>query len=626
MIQADRDTDATGNNLEAEYRMIAADESVVWVRDQANLVRASDGTPLYWHGIMMDITRQRNAEGRVLEVQNRFQTLVEQMPAAIYLESIGDQKHMLYVSPQIEKVLGYQIHQWLSIPNFWDTVIHPDDRDWVAAADRTSDAHGTRFHHEYRAVAADGRTVWLRDESILIRNTEGEPLHWQGVLVDVTDSKAAEAALTHQATHDALTDLPNRALLHDRVQQAVLHARRHNQHLALLLLDLNRFKEVNDTLGHHMGDMLLRQIAYRLCDAVRESDTVARLGGDEFAILLPETDHAGAATIAKKIRAVLDAPFGLEGHVFDVGASIGCAVYPNHGEDVSTLLRRADVAMYVAKRHGRDFVVYVAEDDRNNATRLILVRELRSAIENHELSLHYQPLVDPQHDNVRRVEALARWPHPARDMVPPSLFVPLAEETGLIRPLTQWVLGTAAKQAHMWRSQGIDLAIAVNISARSLHDPELVSVVAGLLDQYGVPPASLAIEITESAIIVDPEHAHRTLTELHDMGLPIAIDDFGTGYSSLAHLKRLPIDEIKIDRAFVGDMVTNADNAFIVRSIIDLAHNLDMQIVAEGVENQATLEMLLDMGCDLIQGYYISPPVAANALHSWLDHQEQKIG
>jgi diguanylate cyclase (GGDEF)-like protein len=464
-------------------------------------------------------------------------------------------------------------------------------------------------------------------------DTDKEPkLHWSEQrrpsqkyldLRDVTERRRTEAALTYQALHDALTELPNRHLLRDRLQQAVLVARRHNQPLSLLFMDLDRFKEVNHTLGHHSGDLLLQQVALRIRGMLRESDTIARLGGDEFGVVLPATDEAGATQTADRILKSLKQAFVMEGHVFEIGASIGITVYPDHGEDAATLMRRADVAMYVAKRTESGHTTYSPDQDENMPSRLLLTRELRFAIESGQLLLNYQPKVDLQSGVTGHAEALMRWRHPDRGMIPPDGFILLAEETGLIRPLTTWALGEALRQCQTWRNLGLDIKVAVNLSARTLHDSQLLNTISELLDRWQTAASSLAVEITESAIMIHPDRAMRTLTQLHSMGVSISIDDFGTGYSSLGYLKRLPAGEIKIDKAFVLDMTTNRDDASIVRSVIDLSHNLGLQVVAEGVENKQTLDMLAELGCDMAQGYYLSPPIPPAQFVSWLGERSR---
>jgi diguanylate cyclase (GGDEF)-like protein/PAS domain S-box-containing protein len=434
---------------------------------------------------------------------------------------------------------------------------------------------------------------------------------------DITERKQAEEALRNQALHDELTGLPNRTLLQDRAAQAMLAARRDSTPLTLLLLDLDRFKEINDTFGHHYGDLLLQQIGPRIRNVLRTSDTVARLGGDEFGILLPGIDTDASAAVAQQLLQSLEAPFELEGQSFEIGASIGVAGYPGHGSDTATLLRRADVAMYVAKRGQTGVVVYTSEQDHYSARRLALGGELRRAIEQNELLLHFQPKLDLSTGTLVGVEALVRWQHSQRGFLPPSEFVPLAEQTGLIYPLTRWVLEAALRQHHAWRATGLDIPVAVNLSRRSLHDPHLSDMVAELLARLGVASAGLELEITEGSLMSDPARAAENLIQLRTLGVRVSVDDFGTGYSSLASLKNLAVDELKIDQSFVQAMATDASSRAIVRAIIDLADNLNLRVVAEGIEDRATWDVLVGLGCGVGQGYFISRPIAADELEAW---------
>jgi diguanylate cyclase (GGDEF)-like protein/PAS domain S-box-containing protein len=434
-----------------------------------------------------------------------------------------------------------------------------------------------------------------------------------------TGAAQAEAALAHQAAHDGLTGLPNRTLLRTRLQQVLPGSDKNDRApMALLLLDLDRFKEVNDTLGHQVGDVLLQQIGCRLQGAVRAADLVARLGGDEFAVLLPATDAAGAALVAECLVRVLQAPFVLEGQPIDVDASIGIAVAPEHGQDADTVLRCADVAMYQAKRAGTGVALYSAADDEHRPDRLALLGELRNAIDNDELLLHYQPKLDLRDGKLIGVEALVRWQHPQRGFMPPMEFIPLAEQTGLIHPLSRWVLEAALKQHQAWRRVGIDVPVAVNLSRRTLHDPQLPAMVADALARWDVAAGALVLEITESSLMADPVRAGENLSQLRGLGVRISIDDFGTGYSSLASLKNLSVDELKIDQSFVQAMASDASSRAIVRAIIDLADALKLRVVAEGVEDRATWDVLAGLGCEIAQGYFLSRPLAADTLEAWL--------
>ena len=423
----------------------------------------------------------------------------------------------------------------------------------------------------------------------------------------------------HQALHDSLTDLPNRTLFHDRIEQELRHVRRERVLGAVLLIDLDRFKEVNDTLGHQKGDHLLKEIGVRMRATLRDSDTIARLGGDEFGVLLPGLGHAGGATdAAKKIRSALDHDFVVDELPVHIDASVGIALYPEHGEDVDMLLQHADVAMYEAKKKHSGYEVYSVDHDPYNPVRLAMVGELKKALQDNQVLLHYQPKVDLETGKIVGAEALVRWEHPTRGLLAPAEFVPMAERTGLIKPLSRHVLNMALSQCREWRDEGFDLKVSVNLSTRDLLDPHLPQDVSQLLSRWRLPAASLELEITESTMMVDPQRSLEVLKRLHNMGIALSIDDFGTGYSSLAYLKELPVNELKIDRTFVEAMTSNRGDAFIVRSTIDLAHNLRLQVVAEGVEDQQTMDELADLGCNVAQGFHLSRPLPPQEFTTWL--------
>jgi diguanylate cyclase (GGDEF)-like protein len=429
----------------------------------------------------------------------------------------------------------------------------------------------------------------------------------------------------HQAFHDALTGLPNRTLFYDRAQQAILAARRNRQATALLLIDLDRFKEVNDTLGHHIGDLLLKEVGLRLQSVLRTTDTVARLGGDEFGLVLRTvTDPIEIDQIVDRIVSALERPFSVDNLGLDIEASIGIAIYPDHGEDAETLMQRADVAMYVAKSNHSGHATYAANLDHYSPDRLNLVGELRQALHQGRLVVHYQPKVSLRPRAVEGAEALVRWDHPQRGRINPDEFIPLAEQTGLIKPLTLFVLEQALRQCQAWHQAGHRIGVAVNLSARMLQDAQLPQDVARLLEACAVEARWLNLELTESSIMADPPRAMEVLTRLDAMGVKLSIDDFGTGYSSLAYLKRLPVHEIKIDKSFILNMTTDDNDAVIVRSTIDLGRNLGLRVVAEGVEKAEVLDNLAAMGCDLVQGYFISPPAPGDAVTRWLADFRQR--
>ncbi len=443
--------------------------------------------------------------------------------------------------------------------------------------------------------------------------------HLTAFVRDITLQKKRQQALEHQALHDALTGLPNRTLLFDRLESAIAFAQRTNNPLAVLLIDLDRFKEVNDTLGHHMGDILLKQVSSRLQGHMRKSDTVARLGGDEFALLLPQTaDLETARRLAGKILRALEKPFKLPELTLDISASIGIAMFPQHGDEAAGLIQMADVAMYTAKQDQSGFAVYDAEKDQNSVRHLTLSGELRRAIEGGQLVLHYQPKVSLEKGRIVGAEALVRWQHPKHGFMPPDEFIGLAEQTGLIRPLTFWVLDTAARQCAEWRRDGLEIEVAVNLSARHLQDLELPDLVGQVIEKWGLSPDWLALEVTENAIMLDPERAMKVIEDLDARGIRLAIDDFGTGYSSLAYLKDLPADELKIDKSFVLDMDRDKSNLMIVESTINLAHSLGLTVIAEGIETEEVCERLAALGCDLGQGYLFSRPLAIAEFNRWL--------
>jgi diguanylate cyclase (GGDEF)-like protein len=421
-------------------------------------------------------------------------------------------------------------------------------------------------------------------------------------------------AKEHQALHDALTGLPNRELFRDRIDQAIRATRRSGEAAVVMIMDLDHFKEINDTLGHHHGDLLLQEVSRRLQAALRDSDTVARLGGDEFGVLLPRAAGSQDATaVAGQLLVALREPFVLEGMRLEIDASIGIALHPVHGEDVEMLNQRADIAMYSAKQGGRGYMIFEPELDRHSPRRLALAGGLRSAINQDQITLYYQPKADLRTGQIVGVEALARWDHPEFGIVGPSEFVPIAEQTGLITPLTSHVLDVALRQIREWSDNGLELSIAVNLSARSFLDTQLAVEIPRLLARWDVRAEQLELEITESMLMTDPARAEATLARLSQIGLTLSVDDFGTGYSSLANLKRLPVDVIKIDKSFVMEMAVDASDAAIVRSTIDLAHNLGLRVVAEGVESEDAWRHLEALGCDYAQGYFLSRPLPADA-------------
>ncbi|TXG93496.1 MAG: EAL domain-containing protein, partial [Rhodocyclaceae bacterium] len=450
-----------------------------------------------------------------------------------------------------------------------------------------------------------------------IHDAKGELTNYIASFTDISERKAAEARIDHLAHHDALTGLFNRYSLENRLAQSLLAARRENQQLAVIFIDLDRFKVINDTLGHHVGDLLLIEVANRLSACVRESDIVARLGGDEFVVTLTSlANDMDAALVAKKIVATLGDTYEIDGKQLHTTPSVGISLFPANGEDVDTLMKNADTAMYHAKEKGRNNFQFFSPAMTAAATeRLELERDLRSALANSEFELHYQPQVCAKKNLIRGVEALIRWRHPERGLIPPLKFIPIAEETGVIEAIGTWVLNEACRQMAAWRQAGFDLQhVAVNLSAHQLRSPDLVSQVQAAIAHFGLSPGELELEITESVAMEDPERAIGQLRALRDSGVELAIDDFGTGYSSLAYLKMLPIHTLKLDRAFVRDIESDENDAAISAATLALARNLGLRVVAEGVETEAQRDFLSSHACNLLQGYLFGKPEPADVL------------
>ncbi|MEW6683614.1 MAG: EAL domain-containing protein [Nitrospirota bacterium] len=538
--------------------------------------------------------------------------VMETIPDVLYILDLNGR--LIRWNPKAESATGRPRAELDRLPLI--DLIVPDERVSALDAIQRGLVEG-RAEVEARLLRTDGTSTPYHWSCASLRDSQGRATGLVGIGRDVSDRRHAEATIRQLAYYDSLTMLPNRTMVHERLAQAVQAAERRQAPVAFLLMDLNDFKNVNNTLGHRHGDLLLQQIGPRLRDILRQSDTVARLGGDEFALLLPDTDLEGALRVAKKAHQVLQNPFNLEGLSISVEAAIGIALFPDHGTNASILMQRADVAMYAAKQSGMGSTVYDADRDHYSPRRLALMGELRYAIEHDELTLYYQPKIHMQTRRVIGVEALVRWKHPHRGMIPPDDFIPLAERSGLIRPLTLWVLSTALDQARKWEQEGYQLSVAVNLSARNLLDAQIPDHLTDLLRRAGAPANRLELEITESTIMADPARALEVLTKLHGMDIPLAIDDFGTGYSSLGYLKRLPVSAVKVDKSFVKNMEADDNDAMIVRSTIELAHNLGLQVIAEGVETSYLWDRLASLGCDAVQGYYISQPMSADALSRW---------
>jgi diguanylate cyclase (GGDEF)-like protein/PAS domain S-box-containing protein len=568
------------------------------------------------HGIVLtfrDVTERKRAEAALKASEQRYMLAMEGASDGMWEISTASKE--LYVSPRLLSMLGYT-QSALPDAAAWEFLIHPEDQDDYR---REMAAHlqGVTDHLEceYRLRAANGEYLWVFSRGIAARDRYGKPLRLAGSIVDITERKRAEARIEHLATRDALTGLPNRLLLNDRLAQYIHASRRSSQSFAVLFIDLDRFKTINDSLGHNVGDELLREVAARLEDCVRKDDTLARLGGDEFVVALHGVRNASdAAQVAQKVLKRLHQPYVLPSRTLSSSCSVGIAIFPHDGEDIATLMKNADTAMYHAKDRGRNNYQFFSADMTAKALeRLTVEHDLRRAIDRREFTLHFQPQVDLPSGEVVGAEVLLRWQHPERGLIAPHRFISVAEETGLIAPLGEWVLEAACRQARAWHTAGYPpIKVAINLSAgQFLRQGELVRSLNRILSLTGADPAWLELEITESLLLSNVEEHVATLQKLGKLGIPLAVDDFGTGYSSLSYLKQLPIDVLKIDRGFVRDLESDPDDAAIVSAIMALARSLNLKVVAEGVESLGQLDALRQLGCDYYQGFLFSKPLSA---------------
>jgi diguanylate cyclase (GGDEF)-like protein len=505
----------------------------------------------------------------------------------------------------------------------WKRLIHPDDRAKVIAQFEKALADGTGYQTEYRVLWEDGTVRWLESSVAILRDDMGRPARAIGLDRDITERKRSQALIESLANYnyDGLTGLPNRALLTDLLTHAIAQAERGGRRLAVLFIDLDQFKTINDSLGHQTGDKLLKQVAARLNKCRRKSDILARLGGDEFLMALSGIKHVqDAARVAQKIVASVARSYRSGGHMLNTSCSIGISIYPEDGRDVQTLMRNADMAMYHAKERGRNHYEFFSRElDARAVERLTIGNALRQALRRGRLVLHYQPYIDLASGQITGVETLLRWRHPRFGLLLPARFIPLAEENGMIVPIGHWVLRTACVQMRDWRAQGIKrLRVAVNLSARQFRQPDLLQQVASALSETSVPADALELEITETMAMQDPERTKKLLLELRSMGIGLTIDDFGTGYSSLSYLKRFPIRSLKIDHSFVDGIPDDTNDVAITKAMIALAHNLGLIVVAEGVETEAQHAFLANAGCDQGQGFWFGRPAPACRIEALL--------
>ncbi len=570
---------------------------------------------------MVEALKSKRANMKLLKSEKKYRDLTQNLSELIY-RADPETLETTYVNPAIERIYGYTPEEWLADQTLWEKTIHPDDRGRVLSVFEEERREQEGAAIEYRIVRKDGSVRWVEDRFTWVKDREGEALSLEGILYDITDKRETEDHIHHLAYFDDLTGLPNRKLFFDRLNQGIYRVMRNKKSLALLYIDLDNFKNVNDTLGHPVGDMLLKAVGKRLSENMRKSTTVSRLGGDEFAVVIDDiSDHLDIINVAERIFDLLKAPLKFNEHEVFVSATLGIAIYPDDGDDARTLLKNSDTAMYHAKKQGKNsYQFYTAEMNVELEKRMGIESKLRHALEKEEFTLHYQPLVELEGGSITGVESLIRW-YPADGvLISPMDFIPVAEETNLILEIDRWVLHAACTQMKLWQERGFaNRRISVNISGVHFRRARILETVDRVLEDTGLRPDCLEIEITEGVLMEDVEEAVSTLRQLRSRGISIAVDDFGTGYSSLSYLKRFPITRIKIDQSFISDVTTDNESAAITRTIIAMARNLKMEVIAEGVETKEQLEFLRVEGCNHAQGYYFSKPLPAEELEKLID-------
>jgi diguanylate cyclase (GGDEF)-like protein/PAS domain S-box-containing protein len=610
----------SGENWQGEIRNRRKDGSFYWGDVSISPVKASDGTITHFIGIEVDITQRKQAEEELRASEERFRSLIETSLFGICIDQDG---RPLFVNQTFAQIFGYEsAAEIVALGELMP--LYPPSELARAEQYRQVQLRGGRgpSQYEIRGVRKDGSIIWLHTQSRLVPWNGATAV--QSTVVDITLRKRYEDRLVYQANYDPVTELPNRTLALDRLSSAIVSGRRRACRVAVLFIDVDHFKKINDTLGHATGDRFLRQVAQRVKGSLREEDTVARLGGDEFIVVLPDVRlRSDVEAVAAKITAAVAQPFMLEGQETFVTVSVGAALFPDDGDEADGLMRHADAAMYVAKDEGRGTVRFFTPHlGERNHNRIRLEAELRHALEREQLSVCYQPLVDIRSGRIVGAEALLRWFSPVYGQISPDQFIPLAEDTGLIMPIGEWVLQTGCRDARAWHDAGFDgVGLSVNVSSRQFRGESLVEAVCEAIAANRLQAHQLELEITESLLLEDLEEIKSTIARLEGCGVRFAVDDFGTGYSSLSYLNRFPIDTLKIDRSFVKGLLTDTGQATLVDALILMAHRLHLRVIAEGVETRDQLEFLRARACDVAQGFYFSPPVSPEKflalLHRW---------
>ncbi|AKZ62229.1 diguanylate cyclase [Herbaspirillum hiltneri N3] len=612
--------------FELEYRIVRADGDVRWVWERGVGIYNAAGTLDALEGYVQDVTARKEADQALLEAERRYRSIFENAIEGVF-QSTPDGGYIA-VNPALARIYGYKSADDL-IVSLRDIkhqlYVEPERRTEFM---RMMAEFGSVSNFESRVYRRDGEIIWISENARAVRDEAGTLMFYEGTVEAITERKLYEAEIRHQATHDALTGLPNRTMLHNHLQRAIQSTRQKGTLTAVVFVDLDQFKFINDSLGHQVGDELLKTVAQRLVSCVRETDMVARQGGDEFVLVLQnQPDENRITEVLQRILSAVARPWVVGDREFHVTCSIGVSRCPTDGRDVETLLKNADSAMYKAKELGRNnFQYFAGWMDAQVSNRLEMLVSLRRALDRDEFKLYYQPKISLANGRIIGAEALIRWITPDQGMVPPDRFIPFAEEAGLIVPIGEWVLRTACAQNKAWQDAGLaPIPVAVNLSPRQL-DQNLPEFVRQVLAESCLAAAWLELEITENVVMKDAEKTVATLNALKRLGLQVSVDDFGTGYSSLSYLRRFPVDALKIDKSFVRDIARDTDSAAIVKAVISLGHILNLRVIAEGVEDQEQYNFLLENGCDEVQGYLLGKPMPAEDFTRRLELEKKAAG